>query len=332
MANLDYGQKYTDEELKRLERRLKREYRLTSKEVEKILAEYLEQFEEQDDKKAEELKQGKITEREYKNWRIGLIAVGLGWNKVRNRIAKKFTDTNIIASSVISENNLQTYAFNYNFNTFVAETVTKVDTSYALINKEAVEYLRKHEPELLPLKTTMKIDKDLRWNKKQLNAHMIEGLSRGESIPDIAKRLPKAVGEENLNGAIRRARTMTTFAENKARLESAKRLRDEFGIDMTKQWLATLDGRTRHTHRQLDGEVVGLDETFSNGLEEPGDTSGDPAEVYNCRCKMKTPIRGFEKRADDLSTRNTSKLEEEYNKWRNGKPNYYQERKKRKNG
>lgn len=90
-----------------------------------------------------------------------------------------------------------------------------------------------------------------------------------------------------MHSAIRNARTMTTSAENAGRLDSYRRAKD-MGIEVMKTWVATLDSRTRHTHRMIDGETVDVDEPFSNGLMFPADPDGDPEEVYNCRCTLVT--------------------------------------------
>ena len=55
-----------------------------------------------------------------------------------------------------------------------------------------------------------------------------------------------------------------------------------------KQWDSTLDGRTRTTHRQLDGQIRELDEPFEiDGMkvDAPG-MFGNPAEDCNCRCAV----------------------------------------------
>lgn len=69
---------------------------------------------------------------------------------------------------------------------------------------------------------------------------------------------------------------------------------ENMGIKLKKQWMATLDGRTRHSHRKLDGEMRELNEPFSNGCNFPADPNGLPGEVYNCRCTMISQIAGFE--------------------------------------
>lgn len=54
-------------------------------------------------------------------------------------------------------------------------------------------------------------------------------------------------------------------------------------------WRATLDGRTRHAHRLLDGQMVDIGEKFKvDGyeLEYPGDPSAPGYLVYNCRCTV----------------------------------------------
>ena len=62
----------------------------------------------------------------------------------------------------------------------------------------------------------------------------------------------------------------------------------ERGADIVKQWCATLDGATRETHQELDGQIREIDEPFEvEGMEAmyPGDF-GDPAEDINCRCTL----------------------------------------------
>ena len=54
-------------------------------------------------------------------------------------------------------------------------------------------------------------------------------------------------------------------------------------------WLATSDSRTRPTHRAAEGQRVPVGQPFIVGgaeLRFPGDPSGPPQEVIQCRCTM----------------------------------------------
>ena len=73
----------------------------------------------------------------------------------------------------------------------------------------------------------------------------------------------------------------------------------EQGYPAKKQWVATMDERTRLSHILLGGETVDADKPFSNGLMYPGDPDGDPAEVYNCRCTMVDADDRFRTAQDD---------------------------------
>lgn len=54
----------------------------------------------------------------------------------------------------------------------------------------------------------------------------------------------------------------------------------------TKTWVTT-SSNPRSEHAAINGETVGLDDEFSNGLRWPGDSSsGDPAEIANCQCEV----------------------------------------------
>ena len=77
------------------------------------------------------------------------------------------------------------------------------------------------------------------------------------------------------------ARTETVGAANFGSQESY----EQAGVE-EKEWLATLDDRVRDSHAALDGDVVGLNETFNNGLAYPGDPTGDAGEIINCRCTL----------------------------------------------
>ena len=92
-----------------------------------------------------------------------------------------------------------------------------------------------------------------------------------------------------------------TGAQNGGRMAAYERAAN-LGIDIQKEWMATLDTRTRDSHQKLDGERVDWKKPFSNELMYPGDPEGDPAEVYNCRCTMVPFYPEFESEADKRMT------------------------------
>jgi HK97 family phage portal protein len=53
----------------------------------------------------------------------------------------------------------------------------------------------------------------------------------------------------------------------------------------TKTWVVT-SGNPRSLHSAMDGETVPLGETFSNGMDGPGDFSGGADEVAGCQCDL----------------------------------------------
>lgn len=61
------------------------------------------------------------------------------------------------------------------------------------------------------------------------------------------------------------------------------------GSIMRKTWVAEEDERVRATHRRADGQTVRSGTAFRVGkarLQYPGDPSGPPEEVINCRCYL----------------------------------------------
>ena len=105
--------------------------------------------------------------------------------------------------------------------------------------------------------------------------------------------LSLAVSEMNRASAVRAARTAVTGAQNAGRMDSYHAA-EKMGIKLKKEWLATLDARTRHSHAVVDGEVKDVDAKFSNGCRFPGDPQGKPVEIYNCRCTLIAAMDGVD--------------------------------------
>ena len=159
-----------------------------------------------------------------------------------------------------------------------------MDISFEIYNEDAVKRLQEEDPDILP-EYSIDEEKDLAYNKKQVNAAITSAILQGKSIPNIASDLSSRMKTTNQQTAVKAARTAVTSAQNGGRLESFYKAK-EMGIDVKKKWMATLDSRTRPRHRDLDGEIREVEEAFSNGLMYPGDSSGSAGEVWWCRCRL----------------------------------------------
>lgn len=130
------------------------------------------------------------------------------------------------------------------------------------------------------------LGKDTSRLSKQIAAEISRGISNAATYGEIARNIA-SFSNIPKNNAARIARTEAHRIQNKATADAQWKAKEK-GADVVKQWDSTLDGRTRDSHRKLDGQIRELDEPFEvNGMTamQPGDF-GDPAEDCNCRCVL----------------------------------------------
>lgn len=129
-----------------------------------------------------------------------------------------------------------------------------------------------------------RLGEDVATLKKRIAAEVTRGIAIGAGWKETAQQL---AGQTRIgyNRAVRITRTEGHRIQNTATMNAAYDAKER-GADLLKQWDATLDGKTRESHVAVDGEIRELDESFSNGLDYPGDPAGGAAEVVNCRCAM----------------------------------------------
>ena len=127
-----------------------------------------------------------------------------------------------------------------------------------------------------------RLGEDVGVLKTLITSQVSRSIASGVSYAQTAKQLTTKT-RIGYNNAIRIARTEGHRIQCTA-ADDAAQLAKERGADVVKMWDATLDGKTRPSHRKVDGEIRELDEPFSNGLMFPGDPDGSAKEVINCRC------------------------------------------------
>ena len=312
MANSDLGHKLTDKELAKLERRIAKLYREAGKELQTTIDAYFEQFKKRD----EEMKaligtvqNGKEwTEADYKQWRLNQIGRGERYQAMRDKVAHRVTNANAVAVSYTNDATPGIYSLNRNYSAYTIEQVAG-NVGFDLWDEQTVKRLMVEQPDLMPYyppKRALKRGIDLAYGKKQITASVTSSILQGKSIKHMADDLQKRITTMSRDSAIRTARTAVTGAQNAGRMDSYAAA-EKMGIKLRREWVATLDNRTRHAHAMLDGQQAEIDKPFKvDGYEImfPGDTSAPGYLVYNCRCTTVAVVDGVDTSSAQRRARN----------------------------
>ena len=120
--------------------------------------------------------------------------------------------------------------------------------------------------------------------KKSIRSEISRGISQGFAYQDMARNINNTM-KIGLNKSIRIARTEGHRVNQESTFDGMTKAKEK-GADVVKQWDSTLDGKTRPTHRQLDGQLRELNEPFEvagHKAKYPGGF-GIASEDVNCRC------------------------------------------------
>lgn len=120
----------------------------------------------------------------------------------------------------------------------------------------------------------------------QIKTIILDGYQTGNGIKYVANQLTKRFTQLETWEANRIARTEIHNSHNTAVMDTYQ----EIGVEYT-MWITSHDDRVRGLkptdnadHVSMDGEIIRLGDTYSNGLKYPGDTDGPIEEWINCRC------------------------------------------------
>lgn len=144
-----------------------------------------------------------------------------------------------------------------------------------------------------------KISKMVTNDLYQYTAAVRSGLTQELSVSKIRSNI-KDLFDKRAYEATRIVRTESHRALVEGQLSGMSES-ESLGVKIKKQWVASMDSRTRDTHSELDGTKVGIDEDFewiaADGshvsASAPG-LSGNAGEDINCRCSVIEVIEGFE--------------------------------------
>lgn len=297
----DEGQKLTDKELAKLERRIAKVYNEAAKEVQSVVDDYFAKFAKRDAEQQKALEAGEITKEQYTQWRLTQIGRGNRFRAMRDALAERYTRAHEVAVAYANNDMAKIYALNRNYT--IQSAKEQVDGALDGVNfiqydESTVKRLLTEEPDLMPHYPQARAVRrgiDLAYGKQQITASVTSGILQGKSIGKISNDLQSRIKAMSRISAIRTARTAVTNAQNAGRQDAAEEL-ESMGCVIKKTWIATHDDRTRPEHLEADGQQVDLDEPFVVGGEElmyPGDSSGSGWNTYNCRCTRKDEVVEF---------------------------------------
>ena len=115
---------------------------------------------------------------------------------------------------------------------------------------------------------------------------LLDGYKSGKGINYVAETIQQRFNQLTTWESRRIARTEIHNSHNAAVMNTY----EDLGVEYT-MWITAHDDRVRGLkptdtadHVELDGEIIRLGDTYSNGLRYPGDTDGPIEEWINCRC------------------------------------------------
>jgi hypothetical protein len=143
-----------------------------------------------------------------------------------------------------------------------------------IMRRRALQYIQQEA-------VRRRIQRVTETTRRQIVNAVDSGYREGSTLPEVASSIRGLIPAIARYRADAIARTETHGAANYGSNEAAKLT----GLPLRREWLAAEDERTRETHKEADGQIVGQDEAFSVGgelLMYPGDPSGSPEETVNC--------------------------------------------------
>ena len=133
-----------------------------------------------------------------------------------------------------------------------------------------------------------RLGKNMSEFKRTIKNEISRGIAAAEPYTNIAKNL-SSLTQEEYNKSRRIAITESGRVQSEAKLNIQQKAKAR-GANIMKEWSCTFDGKTRHSHRELDGQVREIDEYFEvNGVKTLAPCKfGKAAEDINCRCALLT--------------------------------------------
>lgn len=299
----DPAHEWTDERLRDLERAMRDEYSQAAEEMRDRLDRALRAYSSEKAQREKAMDSTEEAMKAHKEWLRMQAIQQTRMGSMVDQLADAAVNANARAMDMVRDAVPTIYSENANRAAFDVDRAVGYDTDFALVDESTVRALIGSGVTDSPILREVRVPKvsrpkDYQWNRQKFTSAVTQGILQGESIPDIVKRTRSIFGM-NRAAAFRAARTATTSAECAGRVSSYRRA-ERLGIDLTQEWMATVDPRTRSSHVALDGERVEVGGSWQSEhgpIRYPGDPQAHPSEVYNCRCTLVAAVSGIDQSA-----------------------------------
>ena len=173
------------------------------------------------------------------------------------------------------------YVEQYLMAAYLFQVYQGTEDGFTLPSEDVIAAALANPIELLRLPKILEVHRNETIRKIQIE--ISQSLLAGEGYFKMAKRLENAIGISQ-NKARTVARTEGARAMSIADEAVTEEMRKYADIECV--WLSTLDTRTRHEHRKLDGQKADADGYFHfKGMKAKGPTMWGVAKMdINCRC------------------------------------------------
>lgn len=321
---MSYRDKFLNSELDALEKELNTIYGGANKAVSRHLRKYVSKYSSLDEELKEKAENGKISDSEYKAEIHQKVFSGKDWNREKDELAEMLYDANVDAFDYTNGRVAPIYEKSRNIGRYETEKHYGVDLGLSLFTLSALKDI------VLPKKTVNKA-KDMLFNSRSLDVAVKKYTERAKTLKAVANRAVKYVTNKNKKFTGTMSQYLLWGVSDEGDWESMMDAKAK-GIDITKEWLATLDNHTRDTHRALDGQIREVDEPFEirgYDIMYPREPSAPPEMIINCRCRMvrhypkyddiftdvkrveNIKVNGYRRRIDNMTY-------EEWEDWRSG--------------
>lgn len=242
--NIDAVHRYTSKQLTHLEKAIRRLYRKAATNAASVGAHYFNQYRTEWNAKLKQLKDGDITTTEWIQWATDTVFYGEDFARVSDELIALLSHTDADALALIDQIRTDVFVHAHNYTAYMIER-TFYDTAFTLVDAHTLGVLQSTAHPLLPVLTQNR-KKYTQWMRQRIRNEVTAGITQGESIDKMAKRLANAANMSK-SASVRTARTACTCAENTGRRcrSNGSAPSTSARVRRTRRWTARRSDTTR---------------------------------------------------------------------------------------